>query len=159
MLSFEANERFSSVYLSIETEVAVSYPMILPQKEVFFTYECKKTEEGRWIYPLELFCRNLQSNEISRAACAECFSEEELQACLSETLGTTSLKGEEAFLVEQELLDCYEQIWQDYYRTEDEEQLLLQKKWRELFELLVAHGALKRLYLLVGKEMFGKEIV
>lgn len=159
MLGVKAGKRFAEVIIDIITETAMSYPMILLEEEVFFTYDVIKNGEERVLCPQEIFRRNLQSNEIQRASFAEVFKEEELALCLSQGMKPSLLRGLEAIEAEEELLDCYEQIWQSYYITEEDELLVCQRRWKELFESLIPRSALYQLYLLVGKEMFEKELM
>lgn len=157
MLGAEAGRRFADVLVDVVTETAMSYPLILHGKEVFFTYDILGDGEKRNICPREIFSRNLQNDEIMRIDFEKKFTQEEIDDCLKKGMCFSKLRGLEAMKAEEELLDCYEQIWQNYYEAENPDDLFLQQRWKELFMDLIPDSSLRRLYLLIGKEMLEKE--
>ena len=83
MLGFEAAERFGDSLLSVEVEYSVSYPIILPKEEVFFTYTSQKEEEDVVIVPGEICRRNLATGEITKKLIQEEITEDVLATMLA----------------------------------------------------------------------------
>ena len=155
MLGFEAAERFGDSLLSVEVEYSVSYPIILPKEEVFFTYTSQKEEEDVVIVPGEICRRNLATGEITKKLIQEEITEDVL-ATMTGNQEVSPLTGRELFKMEKELLSCYEQIWENYYQTKESEKNFLQKRWKELFDILVKDGPVLKMYQYFGREMLEK---
>ena len=140
MITKEIESRFNIVN-SVPTEYSISLPILLPDKEILFTYNWEGKNDGKYLILHDMYILNVQNNNLEVKNI-----EEEIK---DEGVLHQGLMGIEAFKVEEKFIHIYERVRGDLIQSKNEVSAD-RDKMEEYFDLLITNKVLRDVYLRIG---------